>query len=102
MMKQTVDSIRKTELEAKRMVEDAAQQVAEKREAAYAETKKNQEAAIAKAKSQAIQVMTAAKAKGDAIVEASQKEAVKEANALRAKAAQNEAAAIKLVIEHLV
>ena len=102
MMKKTVDSIRKTEKEAQKIVEDATLQVAQKREEAYAQAKKNQDEAVAKAKAQAEQAMVDAKAKGEAILELAQKDAVNEANALRAKAVKSEVAAIKLVIEHLV
>ena len=102
MLKKTVDSIRKTELEASKLVEDAAVQVSEKRKMAHVQAKKNQEEAIAEAHVQANQALLEAKAKGELMLQAAQQEAVNEANALRESIAKKEAKAIRLVIEHLI
>lgn len=102
MLKKTVDSIRKTELEASKLVEDAAVQVVEKRKMAHVQAKKNQEEAIAEAHVQANQALLEAKAKGELMLQAAQQEAVNEANALRESIAKKEAKAIRLVIEHLI
>ncbi len=102
MMKKTVDSIRKTELEAIKIVEDARLQVDEKRKAAQALAKQSQADAIAKAQAQAAQDLAEAQKKGNEILASAQKEAVDAANVLRANVAKKEAAAIKLVMEHLI
>lgn len=102
MIKETVDSIRKTEEKAQRMVEEAADEAARRKEKARAEVKAFQEDAVAQAKIQKEAAMAQAKSRGDEILQNAWKQAAREADALRADAAKKEADAIDLVIRELI